>query len=180
MWWDRSYRTTYVHRTEPCRHSPPSSTSLKSCQHTWNYVRLIFCCIFFTFFFLPFVFQIESLTSAKASEDLIINELKELLLKSTEKEKETKTSLDKTLLEIEELRVTSESQEGEINRLKRCTDSQSRDLKRAIREKDNIAKSLQESVAAAAAAAAAAASASASASRVRTSRTNSPLQVVKT
>ena len=110
---------------------------------------------------------------AKSSEDLIINELKESLLKSTEKEKETNIVLDKTQIEMDELRVTSESQEGEINRLKRCTDSQSRDLKRAIREKDNLAKTLQDTVAAAAAAA------SASTSQVRTPRTNSPAQVTK-
>ena len=36
-----------------------------------------------------------------------------------------------------------EDLEGEINRLKRCTDSQSKDLKRAMREKDDLEKCLQ-------------------------------------
>ena len=61
-----------------------------------------------------------------------------------------------------EMKMTSENLQGEINRLKRCTESQSRDLKRAIREKDNLEKELQASKAAVAAAVASSTSASAS------------------
>jgi TolA-binding protein len=78
---------------------------------------------------------------------------------------------------VEEMKNNVEELQGEIKRLKRCTDSQSRDLKRVIREKDALEKALQASTAAAAEAATAAASAAASAAA--TSRTSDcpPLQV---
>ena len=46
--------------------------------------------------------------------------------------------------EVNDMTEKIENLQGEINRLKRCTDSQSRDLKRAIREKDDLVKLLQE------------------------------------
>jgi peptidoglycan hydrolase CwlO-like protein len=73
---------------------------------------------------------------------------------------------------VEELRNSVEDLQGEIKRLKRCTDSQSRDLKRVIREKDALEKALQVSNTAATEAASVAASAAA-ASASAASRRNS-------
>ena len=45
--------------------------------------------------------------------------------------------------DINDLNDRVEDLQGEINRLKRCTDSQSKDLKRAMREKEDLEKCLQ-------------------------------------
>jgi TolA-binding protein len=81
---------------------------------------------------------------------------------------------------VEEMKNSVEDLQGEIKRLKRCTDSQSRDLKRVIREKDALEKALQVSTTAAAEAATAAASAAASAAATRRNSDCPPFQVERT
>ena len=81
---------------------------------------------------------------------------------------------------VEELRNSVEDLQGEIKRLKRCTDSQSRDLKRVIREKDALEKALQVSNTAATEAASVAASAAASAATTRRNSDCPPPQVDRT
>lgn len=139
---------------------------------------------------LTCILQIESLTSQIASTAVINADIQKASAAELEKHKvmikasesaaaEAKKAAETAAAEVTkvaesaaaeetELRTTSESLQGEINRLKRCTESQSRDLKRAIREKDNLEKALQESHASAAAAASSAAAAAAAASDVAT------------
>ena len=60
-----------------------------------------------------------------------------------ERTSELNTLKIKSENDINGLNDRVEDLQGEINRLKRCTDSQSKDLKRAMREKDDLEKCLQ-------------------------------------
>ena len=89
-------------------------------------------------------------------------DLQKAAVAELEMQKSLMKAVEAAAAEGSEIKMTSENLQGEINRLKRCTESQSRDLKRAMREKDILEKDLQESKAALAAAIASSASLSAS------------------
>ena len=73
----------------------------------------------------------------KQIKDLNIAENEKLLTLQTE----TNIEINKSKEKIDTLEITVENLEGEINRMKRCQESYSRDLKRAIRDKETIEKS---------------------------------------